>query len=585
MDNDTLCSVLKEAAEISGKGYRFLDRHENAEFFRYGDILEKSLIYAAQFSSMGIKSGDKVAIVLPTCPEFFYAFFGTLFVGGVPVPLYPPIRLGRMDEYHQNTARMIKVSHSRLVCTNKLIKRIIGRSVAIAKPDFGIINVKKITGKPLDFHGSDPDKPALIQFSSGTTIAPKPVLLTHRQIIANVRAIIDRCLESYPEKEYGKYHCGVSWLPLYHDMGLIGSAMLAITQKEDLTLIPPEIFIAKPAIWLRTISKYRAIISPAPNFAYSLCNEKIKDDEIEGIDLSCWHVALNGAEPVTPSTLKKFIDRFEPYGLPAHSLTPVYGLSEAALAVTFSDLESQFVSKTFNYEKLLEGFAEQDAGGEAIVSLGKPLSGYQVKIRGDNEKELSEKKIGKVFVKGPSIMKEYYCNPKETEHTLDNGWLDTGDKGFIFNGELFLYGRDKDLIIIRGKNYTPQTIEMALDDFPCIRKGCVIAAGYIPSGVESEQLIVFIERDKNIDSKGDEDLANRASKKITVATGLVPESVIVLEPGTILRTSSGKLRRGETLTRYLDGKLVPPAHVSAIQMVAEMVKSNIAMTRMKLNIE
>ena len=578
MKEDTLCKFLKTDAEAGDKGYRFLDHHENPTFVPYRILYEKALGVAGAFSRLGIRRGDKIALILPTCPEFFYAFFGALFAGAVPVPLYPPVRLGRMDEYHQRTIRMLAISQTRLVCTDGRIKRILGRTLAGADLDLGCITIGEIGSHSHEYNESDPDADALIQFSSGTTVDPKPVLLTHAQIIANVRAILDFCLPYYPKKHYGAYHCGVSWLPLYHDMGLIGAAMLALVQNSDLTLIPPEIFIARPAIWLRAISKYKAIISPAPNFAYGLCVEKINDKELEGVDLSCWLVALNGAEPISVSTLEKFIDRFSSYGLPKKALTPVYGLSEAALAVSFSDLSQPFIAKKFDGNYLIRGKAVESADGKELVAVGKPLHGYEIEIRNQLDEKLPDGIIGKVLVKGPSIMKEYFRNPEATSHTIKNGWLDTGDNGFIYEGNLYLYGREKDIIIIRGRNYAPQVIEMALDGIQGIRKGCVAAAGYIPENEENERLIVFIERDKLFKKIDDEKLADMASKRITESTGLVPKSVVVLEPGTILRTSSGKLKRQETLSQYLNDTLIPPKPVNFFLIATEIAKSRISLS-------
>ncbi|NOY70709.1 MAG: fatty acyl-AMP ligase [Deltaproteobacteria bacterium] len=577
MDDATLCSMLKRAAEQADSGYRFLDTREKAIYIGYDKLLEKAVQFAGAFSRMGIQAEDRIALILPTCPEFFYVFFGALLIGGIPVPLYPPVRLGRLEEYHRQTGRMLNISRARLVVTNKLIKRIIGRSVAKASPDLGIITVDKIKPAPFAFTAGKPDALALIQFSSGTTVDPKPVMLTHRQVIANIQAILKVILDAYPPESYGQYHSGVSWLPLYHDMGLIGCALLAVSRPADLTMIPPELFVARPAVWLRAISAYKSFISPAPNFAYSLCADKIRDKEIEGVDLSHWHIALNGAEPVTDASLEKFIERFAPYGFQAHALTPVYGLSEAALAVTFSDLKKRFKYKTFDPEALLNGRAQISKHGSNLVSVGKPLPGYQLEIRNQYGENVQEGIIGTLHVKGPSIMEAYDDNRDATLKILKNGWLNTGDKGFIWEGELYLYGREKDLIIIRGRNYAPQIIEMALHHFPGIRKGCVIAAGYVPEGDNCEKLIIFCERDKKGDKSGDKQLAQKASAEIAGAFAIRPESVIVMEPGTILRTSSGKLRRGPTLNQYLAGTLAPPKQVTIFRMAAEMMRSRIAL--------
>ena len=583
MTEPTLCAMIQKAAQLGNRGYRFLDYQEAETYIGYAELFKKASGVAGVFARMGIQPGDKVALILPTCPEFFYAFFGTLFCGGVPVPLYPPVRLGRMEEYHQKTGRMLEVSEARLVCTDKRIKRILGRSLAIAGPDLGCITLNGIATEPFEFIKSDPDIPALIQFSSGTTVDPKPVLLTHRQIIANIRTMLDFGLNYYGDTTGGSSYCGLSWLPLYHDMGLIGCALLAIAQPADLVLIPPELFVTRPAVWLRAISAYKPIITGAPNFAFSLCTEKIKDKEIEGVDLSSWQVALIGGETVSASALEKFINRFEPYGFSPHALTPVYGLAEASLGVTFSDIKQRFVYNHFNRNLLLKNQAKIDSSGDPIISLGKPLPGFQVEIRDKTGKNAADNTLGSVYIKGPSIMKEYYNNPAATADAMHDGWLDTGDNGFIFKGDLYLYGRKKDLIIIRGQNYSPEIIERALADFPGIRLGCVAATGYIPENDENERLIVFIERDKKGAKADDKKLADSASKKITESTGLVPESVIVLEPGTIFRTSSGKFRRGETLKQYIAGTLAPPAQVTIFQMSAEMMRSKIAISRMKRN--
>ncbi|MCD6585001.1 MAG: fatty acyl-AMP ligase [Desulfobacteraceae bacterium] len=584
MHDQTLCTLIQRAAEMGNRGYRFLDYRENETYVGYDALFKKSLGVAGFFSHMGIKPGDKVALILPTGPEFFYAFFGTLFCGGVPVPLYPPVRLGRMEEYHQKTGRMLEISEARLVCTDKRIKRILGRCLEIAGPDLGCITLNGIAPEPFELAMNDPDTPALIQFSSGTTFDPKPVLLTHRQIVANIQTMLDYGLNYYGDTTEGSSYCGLSWLPLYHDMGLIGCAMLAIAQPADLVLIPPELFVTRPAVWLRAISAYKPIISGAPNFAFSLCTKKIKDKEIEGVDLSSWQVALIGGETVSASALEKFIKRFAPYGFSPHALTPVYGLAEASLGVTFSDLKQPFVCNHFNREQLLKGQAKNDTCGDPVISLGKPLPGFQVEIRDKTGAKTDDSTIGSVYIKGPSIMKEYYNNPSATADAMRDGWLDTGDNGFIFKEDLYLYGRKKDLIIIRGQNYSPQMIEMALANFPGIRIGCVAATGYVPENDENERLIVFIERDKRGARTDDKKLADSASKKITESTGLVPESVIVLAPGTIFRTSSGKFRRGETLKQYIAGTLAPPGQVTILRMSAEMIKSKIATARMNRNI-
>jgi len=578
MSKSTIGAALKRAA-ASPRGLRFLDRRENETFFSYDQVYRRAQIVAGSFQRLGIRAGDKIGLILPTSPQFFDAFYGAQLLGAVPVPLYPPVRLGRLEEYHQRTAQMMNAADVRLVCTDPRINRILGRTLAGANPELGCLILEEPAGEPAKGVAIDPDAPALIQFSSGTTIMPKPVLLTHRQILANVAAMETEILKAYPEKS-GIVHSGISWLPLYHDMGLIGCIMLAMYHAADMTLIPPELFIARPAVWLRALSKYHGTISPAPNFAYSLCADRIKDEDLQGVDLSHWLCALNGAEPVTPSVLDRFIDRFRRFGLRQEALTPVYGLAEAALAVTFSSLKKRFQITTFDDKLLAEGKVKADPNGKPLVCLGSPLPGYEVRFTDEEGEPCRRNEIGRVWVKGPSIMQGYYRKPRETEQALVDGWLDTGDLGFFYRKQLYLYGRAKDLIIIRGRNYAPQMIEQAINDLPGVRKGCTAAIGFVPEEGETEGLIVFVERDKSGNTTDDNKLGDEVSRRITEMTQLVAETVVVLDPGTLPRTSSGKIRRGETLKLYLADTLSPPKQMSVLRLAAEMMRSKIATARL-----
>jgi len=578
MSDRTLCSIFERAAG-SENGLRFLNRKEKASFFSYADLLGKIKESAGAFVNMGLLPGDKTAIVLPTSPEFFYAFFGVLFAGGVPVPLYPPVRLGRMDEYHIKTAAMLSASDARLVITDNRIRKILGRSVAKAAPELGLVSMDEVKGGKYEEVSVTENVPGLIQFSSGTTMDPKPVLLTHKQILANADAIRYSILDNFPESKE-RIHAGVTWLPLYHDMGLIGCVVLAIAHPADLTLIPPEVFIARPAMWLRAISKYGGSISPAPNFAFSYCVEKIKDEELDGVDLSSWCCALNGAEPVTHHALESFIERFSKNKLPRYALTPVYGLAEAALAVTFSDMKTHFKVKRFNGEKLLNGIAQEDDKGKPLVSVGIPLPEFKVNIKDEKGKPCGENIIGNIFAFGPSIMEGYYNQPEKTRDALKERWLNTGDLGFIHEDELYIFGRAKDMIIIRGRNYSPQTIEQAVDEVKGARKGCSAAVGYAGDEKKGEVLWIFIERDKKTNPEKEKKIAQKAASKVTRTTQLVPDSVIILDPGALPRTSSGKIKRREALRQYLSGTLAPPKDVGIFMMTAEMIRAKRALVKM-----
>ncbi len=575
---ETILTHLERAA-ASNAVARFVDRRERETELGWGEVHRRARDVAGGLVALGVRPGDRVALILPTSPGFLDAFFGAMLAGAVPVPIYPPVRLGRLDEYHQRTARMLQAVEARLVISDRRVRRVLGRTVELARPELGLVRVDQLPRRPLTSPPNVfPDDAAFIQLSSGTTMEPKPIRLTHRQVLANVGAILGAILEAHPEVD-GLRHSGVCWLPLYHDMGLVGCVMTAVVHAGDLTLIPPELFVARPGVWLRAISRHRATISPAPNFAYGLCADRVTDEELKGVDLSCWRVALNGAEPVTPRVLQRFVDRFEPVGLAPEAVTPVYGLAEATLAVTFSPLSRPFAWLAFDREDLSErGRATIQQSGFPLVSLGRPLPGFALQVVDDRGDEVGEGRVGRVLVRGPSVMEAYHGRPGATAAALRRGWLDTGDQGFVLDGELYLHGRAKDLIILNGRNHAPQDIEQCLDDLPEVRTGCAAAVGFVPTGGDGEQLAVLAERASGavVDAAR---LRDQIELRVLERTGLRPSTVELLEPGTLPRTSSGKIRRAEALRQYRRGALRPPATVSTVRMIGAMVDSHLAMAR------
>jgi len=575
---ETLIAALERAAG-SAKGVRFLDAGEGEGVrLRWAELLERARGVAGALQRAGLAPGDRAALVLPTGPGFFDAFFGAQLAGLVPVPLYPPVRLGRLEEYHERTAAMLRGCGAKLVLCDRRVGRLLGRAVAAAGTPLGCQTLESLVPRAPEPTRIAPDDLAFIQYSSGTTALPKPIRLTHRQVLANVRVIREAILAAHPEGPE-LAHVGVSWLPLYHDMGLVGGVFVALLHPGELVLLPPELFVTRPAAWLRAISRWGGTTSPAPNFAYGLCAERIRDEELRGVDLSSWLVALNGAEPVTPSVLERFLERFAPQGFRAEALTPVYGLAEAALAVTFSDLRRPFRHRAFDREALVrEGVARPAEGGQPLVALGAPLPGFALSIRDEAGREAPGGRVGHVFVRGPSLMQGYHGLPEATALVLRDGWLETGDTGFLFDGELYLFGRAKDAIVLRGRNHAPQDVEQAIDAVPGVRIGCSAAVGILAEDGSGEQLVVFVERAREARAD-DAALGLRVARRVTERTGLVAARVVVLAPGTLPRTSSGKIRRAEARRRFLAGELAPPKPVNAWRLVAEMLRSRVALAR------
>jgi fatty-acyl-CoA synthase len=575
---ETIHDWLDRAGRHPEGGIRILDRHERETWFGWTEVRERARATAAGLRSRGIQHGDRVALVFPTGIEFFDGFFGALLAGAVPVPLYPPVRLGRMGEYLQRTARMLEHSGARLVLADSRVRRLLGEAVAAARPDLGCQRLDDLPSGVAEAARVEPSDLALIQFSSGTTVDPKPVALSHRAVAAQTE-ILNDCWHDTEELR----HSCVSWLPLYHDMGLIGCVFPALSRDATLTLVGPEVFVARPAAWLRALSRYRGTISPAPNFAYNLCVTRVADAEMEGVDLSGWRTALNGAEPVAPAVLRAFCDRFARWGFRPEALTPVYGLSEAALAVTFSDLERPFRSCRFDREDLSrERVAREAPEGREIVSVGRPLPGFRLRIVGASGRDLPPGRVGRVWIQGPSLMEGYFGDPEGTARALVDGWLDTGDLGFLHGGELYLIGRAKDVIILRGRNYAPEEIERAVEGVPGVRAGCVVAASWLPEDAPGETLALFVEASRQATAAELEALPEACREAVLGATGLAADRVLALAPGTLPRTSSGKLRRSETLKLYLAGELVPPDPVTALRLAGAMARSGLAFTRLRL---
>ncbi|WP_018599729.1 fatty acyl-AMP ligase [Mycobacterium sp. 155] len=565
---ETLPAALAAAARTDLSLFFVNTREEDQEVPK-ARIYERALSISADLMKRGVRKGDRVALVLPTCPEFVESFFGILCAGAIPVPLYPPVRLGKMDEYHQKTAAMLQSADVALVVTDERIRRFLGVPVEAAAPRLGCVTASDLGGADSDQVEVAPDDIALIQFSSGTTHDPKPVALTHRNLLSNLASIDSRLQE-----EGTVNPVGVSWLPLYHDMGLIGNLLSAFYVEGALVLLPPELFVATPAAWLRAISRYRGTYSAAPNFAFNLCVNRIKDEELDGVDLSSWSVCFNGAESVVAAVQRRFGERFAPWGFDPSALTPCYGMAEASLALTFKPSKTQF--RTYGVEGDALAYSGRVVPGrKELVSVGQPLAGVEIEIRDELSQTLDPDKVGSIFVRGPSVMVGYFGRPDLTDQALHEGWLETGDLGFVHDGELFVCGRAKDTVIIRGANHAPQDFEAALDGLPGVRTGCAVAVGFVPAGEEEEALALLVETTSDAPAG----LASDVSKRVWERTGILAAHVELLAPGTLPRTSSGKLRRRESRNQWLAGTLVAPKKVSAIRLMWYAAKGQVSLAK------
>jgi acyl-CoA synthetase (AMP-forming)/AMP-acid ligase II len=571
----TINHLLERAAVSADGGLRILDRKEHSRWLPWSEIHDRARSAAGRILASGVAPGQQIALVYPTCAGFFDAFFGTLLAGAVPVPLYPPVRIGRLDEYHERTAAMLRAAAAPLVLAEKRVRRLLGPAIEAAQPALGCRTLDELPpAQPTSRPVGESDL-ALVQYSSGTTVGPKPVALSHRAVVAQTLR-----LNGFWPDGNGVVHSGVSWLPLYHDMGLIGCVFPALERGATLTLVPPELFVARPAAWLRAISRYRATVSPAPNFAYGLCVDRVRDDELEGVDLSSWRVALNGAEPVAAEVLRRFQRRFAVWGFRPEALTPVYGLSEAALAVTFSPIDRPFTSRRFDRDTLAGRLeAIDDPAGVEIVSVGQPLPDFAVRVVDREHRDLPERRVGRLLVRGPSLMEGYLGRRRATARALRDGWLDTGDLGFVADGDLYLTGRAKDVLILRGRNHSPVEVEHAVDSVDGVRTGCAAAVSFMPEDGDRELLLVMVEARRGVPEREHLRIAEEVSQAVLASTRLDPDRIEVLEPGALPRTSSGKIRRHEALSLWRSGALEPPATVTPFRLGGEVVRSSLAMAR------
>ncbi|HET9225731.1 MAG TPA: AMP-binding protein [Thermoanaerobaculia bacterium] len=517
----------------------------------YAELARRAVAVAAGLKAQGVAPGQAVGLMLPTSLDYFAAFFGTQLAGAIPVPLYPPARLSQVEDHLRRQAGILETSQAVALVTFPEILPL-ARLLRVQLPGLKrVATVSELSGPagtPSDVKETDI---AFLQFTSGSTGSPKGVTLSHANLLANLRSIGKAI-------DMGGDDVVVSWLPLYHDMGLIGSWMGSLYFGVPLVLMSPLTFLARPSRWLWAIHRHRGTLSPAPNFAYELCVGKVSDDEIDGLDLSSWRYALNGAEPVSPEAMRRFTERYERYGLRPNALAPVYGLAECSLAVAFTPVGRGPVVDTVDRETFQKtGEAVPVAEGSNVlrfVSCGFPVPDHEVRIVDAAGKELGERREGRLEIRGASVTSGYYRNPDATRKLIRNGWLDSGDRAYIAGGEVYITGRVKDIIIRAGRNLYPHELEEAVGEIPGIRKGCVAVFGTADPESGTEKLVVLAEtREK--DEAGLDRLRQQVQEAAVALLGTPADEVVLAPPQTVPKTSSGKIRRAASRDLYERGRL------------------------------
>ncbi|MEV0402645.1 AMP-binding protein [Actinoallomurus sp. NPDC050550] len=521
------------------------------EELSYGALRHEAVNAAAGLLDRGLERGDKVAIMLPTDRSYFVTFMGVLLAGGVPVPVYPPDRasrraehLARYDRIFNNARVTSMVTGADAVRSARFLRSRVATLREVVAPG----DLTASGGALPEVAGGDV---ALLQYTSGSTGHPKGVVLTHGELLADIRAMGQAEAASMSD-------ILVSWLPLYHDMGLIGAWLSSLYFGVPLLVMPPQLFLSRPSRWLWAICEHQGTISASPNFGYELCLQKVTDEEIRGLDLSSWRLAFNGAEPVRADTIEGFAARFGPYGLRREAITPVYGLAEAAVGLTFPPLGRGPLLDRIEREPFLRSGravpAEADRSTLRFVACGRPLPGYRLHVVGDTGEELGERREGHIEFQGPSATCGYYRNPAATRSLFHGEWLDTGDLGYLVGGEVYVTGRVKDIIIRAGRNLHPEEVEEAVGKVAGVRRGCVAVFAAPDPQTGTERLVVLAETTQT-DEAARAALRTRIVRAVVDLLDAAPDDVVLAAPHTVPKTSSGKIRRTGARDIYRRGAI------------------------------
>ena len=551
-------STLSEALDYAARGDTgcnfYSGTGELSAVLPYAELREDAMAIAYRLHGLSLQRGDRVALVAETHPNFQRFFFACQYAGLVPVPVPPPLQLGGGHEYTAHLHRLLSDSQAR---------------VCIGPAEYGAFMAEAAEGLHLRYIGSAEaflnfaDKPvnlqpleatelAHLQYTSGSTRFPRGVMITQRAVMSNLSCTVQH-LEMKADDR------AVSWLPYYHDMGLVGLVLAPIVSQMSVDYLGTREFAMRPRQWLVRMSESRATISFGPPFGYELCARRLRAEDTEHLDLSAWRVAGVGAETIRPEPLLRFASELAPSGFSPTAFLPCYGLAESSLAVSFVPLGSGLNAEWVDGNRLSRiqravptqvSTDEQLRRANQFVNCGKPLPGHEIEIRGLDGTPLPERHVGSVFVRGPSVMSGYFGDSSDHPTVLSaDGWLDTGDLGYLADGDILITGRRKDLIIINGRNVWPQDLESIAEQQPEVRPGDASAFS-VPGADGHEQAVVVIQcRESDHDRR--QELIERVDRAVRAELGV--SCIIDLVPlHTLIRTSSGKLSRFRTREDFIE---------------------------------
>lgn len=543
-----------------GRTHITLSGESAEEEISYQALYAGAASVAAGLQQQDLQPGQTVAIMLPTSREYFYSFYGVLLAGGVPVPIYPPARLAQIEDHLRRHAGILANAQTSILITVAEalpLARLLKSQLAGLRTVTTVSELESFREKLVRPVLKAQDI-ALLQYTSGSTGNPKGVVLTHANLLANIRAM-GQAVEADSTDVF------VSWLPLYHDMGLIGAWLGSLYFAMRLVVMSPLTFLLRPERWLWAIHSHGGTLSAGPNFAYELCLRKIEDSALEGLDLHTWRLAFNGAEPVSPDTILRFGERFARYGLRREAIAPVYGLAECAVGLAFPPPGRGPIIDRIRRDALVRSgraipAAEDEHDALRFVACGQPLPGHQIRIVDAAGSEVGEREEGRLEFCGPSATSGYFRNPEQSRrlfHAAAQGnseWLDSGDLAYMAGGDIYITSRIKDVIIRAGRNIYPYELEEAVGDIPGIRKGCVAVFASTDPAAATERLVVLAEtRETGVDVLIH--LEEQINARAVALLGEPPDDVVLAPPHTVLKTSSGKIRRAASRELYEQGAL------------------------------
>ena len=555
---DTLVSCLAKTPRGTAHGFRFRGLDASERYYAFEALEAAAHKRAGQLQQLDLRHGDRLALVVADPAEFVLSFVSAVVAGVVPVPIYPRASFKAKNAYVDTVSHIVATSGAKVLLTTESTKPVV-EEVFTQHPGLArlctIEQLEQIPAREPHLPLVQPDELCFLQFTSGSTSLPKGVMVTHANLVANARAFLG------PEGVNATLDdLTVTWLPLYHDMGLIGFALGSIVCSVPTVIMPTEAFGRRPNVWLETLHQTQGNLTFAPNFAYALATKRARDKDLEGLDLHRVRVAGCGAEPINPRVMREFADRFARCGFRREALLPAYGMAEATLAITFHPRETPLVTDRVSLAAMQNGEATPTAaesGSLELVSCGKPFSDHAIKIVDEQGATLPERRVGEIMTRGPSVTQGYYQNPAATAEAWQDGWLHTGDLGYVADGNLYVCGRLKDLIIIRGANYYPQDIEWSVADLPGVRRDNVVAFSVQRNG---EETLIIAAEGNSSDAPA---LRKAISAKVAETTGVTVGHVAIVRVGSLPKTSSGKVQRRRTKalfeTAALEEHPEPPA--------------------------